>query len=63
MSWLRYVTTIALIAWLALGAIYTVLEVGKERKPMGSGTAAIQMVIQAGLILAAITSAGWFEGR
>lgn len=63
MTALRYVATIALITWLALGAISTILCIGQERKPIQPIAAALNIVLQVGLILAVMTSAGWFEGR
>jgi hypothetical protein len=46
--------------WLVLGALSSVTSVGKERKPISGGTAAVGVLIHgalaAGLIVAAV---GW----
>lgn len=56
MAWLYWVAA----AWLTLGVIATITQVGKERKPLTGGVAAFTAITGAGiialLIIAAVTS-------
>lgn len=53
MSWIAW----ALIGWVGLGAVLTVIQVGKERKPITAETAAWTVVVQSLVAFAIIAVA------
>lgn len=40
-----------IVGWLALGAMLSIATVGKPRKPLTPGTAAVSVALTAGLIV------------
>lgn len=52
MNWQKW----ALIAWLTFGAIVSVTQIGKPKKPTTPGVAAISLVLTLGVIALVVTA-------
>lgn len=44
-------------AWMTFGALVSIAQIGKERKPLDHGTAVIVVIVTAGMVTAMIAAA------